>query len=140
MPVIRNGGSVMGLLGEVEINPFQKKETLYYPNPADTYLTVEEENPVWKFGQVGAPILPTLGATPVVINVPYNTVNIAIENGSEATLKVYNGSKDLEGNFPLVLLKGSIKVIEYCKNRCRTLELEGTCAEGDILISFLGIN
>ena len=133
MPTVRNTGTTDKFVGGVLIAPNTSQETIEYPDPADTYLVVESDLPIWKLDMLAKPVKDAI-TTSKDYTVPYGTNTIEIFNNSSGVINAFNAVIDAD-NFEMVIPPKSIRYIDKAKNRVRKLILQGTAAINEVYVS-----
>lgn len=146
MAVIRNNDIKKELQVNIHsIKPREKVVTPFYSwDPAAEI--VDHEEGLWKFDVTGEPWMDAIvGST--IVTLPADTVEIEIYNGSANLLKIYNYKKDLvtpedpavpgvlKKNFPILIPPFTVRT-RPVKRRVFQLEVVGSCAAGEVSISF----
>ena len=133
MPILRNNGTKDILVGNIIIKPNRTETTDRYSYHPD--IEIVSHKPNWALGVTGSVKKDAISGTKTY-SIPPTTKNIEITNMSGNLIKVYNGEVNIEDEC-LYFFPGMQRIIEHVSMRSIQIVIEGTAAEGEVIVIFL---
>ena len=141
MPLVRNNGTQVKFLGDIPVYPNETKIVYHYPEKDDTLMEVLSDYPKWNMGMTGPEKREAI-TTVKVYQIPKGTNNICITNVSSGNI-IFYGQEKGETSDPEFIDLGisigpsSVKTMPNILNRFWQIELYGTSAENEVIVTFL---